>query len=97
MERWKLKRYVVRFLQRVLQYKFLIHCIILSWYIYTCQVPIFAAYLYDAVHLYARSLREVLDEGGNARDGMAIVSKLVRRLYQSKTTKLLYVCKLKYI
>jgi hypothetical protein len=33
------------------------------------QVTIYAAYLYDAVMLYARALHEVLAEGGSATDG----------------------------
>ena len=40
-----------------------------------------AAYLYDAVKLYARSLREVLEEGGDPLNGTRIIQKLMKRPY----------------
>jgi len=48
------------------------------------QVPIYAAYLYDAVNLYAHALDEVLQEGGNIRNGTAIIEKVIGRTYKSK-------------
>ena len=40
-----------------------------------------AAYLYDAVKLYARSLREVLLDGGDPRNGTLLIQKLMKRSY----------------
>jgi len=48
------------------------------------QVPIYAAYLYDAVNVYARALKEALDEGENPRNGSAIVERIRGRTYDSK-------------
>jgi len=48
------------------------------------QVPIYAAYLYDAVNVYARALKEALDEGVNPRNGTAIVERIKGRTYDSK-------------
>ena len=42
-----------------------------------------AAYLYDAVHLYAWSLNETLKSGGNPRNGTAIIGRLLNRSYFS--------------
>lgn len=51
--------------------------------LYLPQVPIFAAYLYDAVSLYARALREILSENIDKKDGAAIVERIVKRNYES--------------
>jgi len=48
------------------------------------QVPIYAAYLYDAVSVYARALKEALDEGIDRRNGTAIVERIKGRTYDSK-------------
>ena len=42
-----------------------------------------AAYLYDAVNLYARALAEVLDVGGDPRNGSAIFEAIRGRTYVS--------------
>jgi len=48
------------------------------------QVPIYAAYLYDAVNVYAVALKEALDVGINPRNGTAIVDRIKGRMYDSK-------------
>jgi len=48
------------------------------------QVPIYAAYLYDAVNVYATALKEVLDDRMNPRNGTAIVERIRGRTYDSK-------------
>ena len=48
------------------------------------RIPVPAAYLYDAVVLYAEALREVLIENGNSTDGTAIFQKIKSRSYESK-------------
>jgi len=48
------------------------------------QVPIYAAYLYDAVNVYARALKEALDNDINPRNGTAIVDRIRGRMYDSK-------------
>jgi len=48
------------------------------------QVPIYAAYLYDAVNVYARALKEALDEGVNPKNGTAVVERIKGRTYDSK-------------
>ena len=40
-----------------------------------------AAYLYDAVRLYAKSLRETLFEGGDPSNGTEIVRRLFNKTY----------------
>jgi len=52
------------------------------------QVPIYASYLYDAVSLYARALRQTLDEQVDVRDGAAILAKIKGRIYESELLKL---------
>lgn len=47
------------------------------------QIRAEAAYLYDAVHLYAKALISVLEAGGNPRNGTAIVSAIKGRSYRS--------------
>ncbi|KYB25442.1 Guanylate cyclase 32E-like Protein [Tribolium castaneum] len=42
-----------------------------------------AAYLYDAVHLYAKALIQVLDEGGNPRNGTDIIDHMKETHYKS--------------
>ncbi|XP_070186172.1 guanylate cyclase 32E-like [Littorina saxatilis] len=43
----------------------------------------YAAYLYDAVLLYAKAVRLVIDDGGNVRNGTAIINKIRGRSYKS--------------
>jgi len=49
------------------------------------QVPIYAAYLYDAVNVYARALKEALDDGIKPENGSAIVDRIKGRTYDSKS------------
>jgi guanylate cyclase len=42
-----------------------------------------AAYLYDAVHLYAKALIQVMDENGDPRNGTAIVDHMKETHYKS--------------
>jgi hypothetical protein len=42
-----------------------------------------AAYLYDAVQLYAKALCDVLDGGGDPRNGSAIIESIKGRTYVS--------------
>ena len=48
------------------------------------QVPIYAAYLYDAISLYAGALDTVLEKGEDPMNGKAIMSKIFNRTYHSK-------------
>lgn len=47
------------------------------------QITVYAAYLYDAVMLYARALDAVLRDNGSATDGVAIFNKINGTSYQS--------------
>jgi len=47
------------------------------------QVPIYAAYLYDAVNVYATALKEALDDGISETNGTAIVDRIKGRTYNS--------------
>jgi len=47
------------------------------------QISAEAAYLYDAVHLYAKAVMEVLDSGGRPRNGSAIVAAIKGSRYRS--------------
>lgn len=47
------------------------------------QVPIQAAYLYDAVMIYARALTEVFENNEDPRNGSAILKRIVNRSYHS--------------
>ncbi|XP_067672620.1 speract receptor-like isoform X2 [Haliotis asinina] len=42
-----------------------------------------AAYLYDAVWLYARATQEVLEKGGDINDGQAIINQIMGMTYKS--------------
>jgi len=48
------------------------------------QVPIHAAYLYDAVNVYARALQEAIAKGIDPLDGAEIVKKIKGRMYDSE-------------
>lgn len=47
------------------------------------SVPIQAAYLYDAVMIYARALTEMFDNNEDPRNGTAILQRIVNRSYHS--------------
>ncbi|KAL5019050.1 hypothetical protein ScPMuIL_004772 [Solemya velum] len=47
------------------------------------QVPIYTAYLYDAVMVYSRAVDEVLREGGSVTNGTAILAKIRSRTFIS--------------
>jgi guanylate cyclase, other len=47
------------------------------------QIRAEAAYLYDAVHLYADSMIKVLEAGGDPRNGSQILNALKGSNYQS--------------
>ncbi|XP_068209435.1 guanylate cyclase 32E-like [Palaemon carinicauda] len=42
-----------------------------------------AAYLYDAVHVYARALNETLKSGGNPHNGRALIASILGTTYKS--------------
>lgn len=42
-----------------------------------------AAYLYDAVHLYANALIKILESGGNPKNGTAIINAIKGSSYLS--------------
>ena len=46
-----------------------------------------AAYLYDAVLLYAQVLHDVITEGGDFRSGREIIDRVKGRVYQSESFK----------
>lgn len=48
------------------------------------QVPIFAAYLYDAVRIYIDAIEEVLRLNGSVSNGSAVVGVMRDRTYRSK-------------
>lgn len=48
------------------------------------QVPIEAAFLYDAVMLYALALNTTLSDGECARNGTAVMNNMFNRTYESK-------------
>lgn len=50
---------------------------------YKINVPIYAAYLYDAVTVYARTLDAVLKDGGSANNGTAIIEKIRNTTFTS--------------
>ncbi|XP_045477844.1 guanylate cyclase 32E-like isoform X2 [Harmonia axyridis] len=47
------------------------------------SVPIQAAYLYDAVMIYARALTEVLESDEDPKNGTALLKRIVNRYYHS--------------
>lgn len=47
------------------------------------QVPIQAAYLYDAVMIYARALTEIFENNEDPRNGSAIMKRIANRSYRS--------------
>ena len=47
------------------------------------QPSVYAAYLYDAVMIYAQALDEVLKAGGDKRNGTAIMEQIRGRRFDS--------------
>ncbi len=47
------------------------------------QITIFAAYLYDAVLVYARAVHEVLMYGGDPQNGTSVFDRIRNRTYTS--------------
>lgn len=47
------------------------------------QVPIHAAYLYDAIMVYAKALTEIFHNGEDPRNGTAILQHILNRSYHS--------------
>ncbi|XP_053400779.1 guanylate cyclase 32E-like [Mercenaria mercenaria] len=46
-------------------------------------VPVYAAYLYDAVYTYARALEKVIKQGGKPNNGTAIIDQIRNRTFES--------------
>lgn len=46
-------------------------------------MPIHAAYLYDAVIIYARALTELLKENRDPKNGTAVLERILNRSYSS--------------
>ncbi|XP_055593126.1 speract receptor isoform X2 [Uranotaenia lowii] len=55
------------------------------------QIRAEAAYLYDAVHLYANALLRVLLDGGNPKNGSAIIAAIKGRAYMSAMGYLIHI------
>ncbi|XP_074036399.1 guanylate cyclase 32E isoform X2 [Leptinotarsa decemlineata] len=55
------------------------------------QIRAEAAYLYDAVHLYARSLIKILDVGGDPKNGTAIIDSMKEMHYKSAMGYIVYM------
>ena len=53
------------------------------------QVATWAAYLYDSVHVYARALKECIEESGEVTDGLLIAKKIRGRSYKSELQSML--------
>lgn len=49
----------------------------------------YAAYLYDAVMLYAQAATEVIADGGAIDDGTAIINRIRNRKFESNPTLIL--------
>ncbi|XP_076457284.1 speract receptor-like [Babylonia areolata] len=49
----------------------------------TRKIRVEAAYLYDAVWLYARAAHRVLESGGNLYDGREIIANIINQTYKS--------------
>jgi guanylate cyclase len=53
------------------------------------KITVYAAYLYDAVMLWARAADNVTRSGGSITDGKTIISKLLGIYYESMS---LFLC-----
>lgn len=51
--------------------------------VFLCKISTEAAYLYDAVHIYARALSKVLDAGDDPYNGTAIIHHAKKYYYKS--------------
>lgn len=51
--------------------------------LFPLQIRAEAAYLYDAVHVYARALNETLRGGGDPYDGRALIASILGTTYRS--------------
>jgi hypothetical protein len=45
---------------------------------------VYAAYLYDAVMLYAKAAHKLIESGGEITNGTAIIHSLLNQTYESK-------------
>ncbi|XP_041362491.1 guanylate cyclase 32E-like [Gigantopelta aegis] len=57
------------------------------------KVTIFAAYLYDAVHVYARAMDEVIKAGGDPTNGTEIFARIADRTFNSIEGHMIYIDK----
>ena len=48
----------------------------------------YAAYLYDAVMVYAHALHDHLQHGGSERDGKGVMKHVFRKRFKSRSTPL---------
>ncbi|KAJ6645523.1 Guanylate cyclase 32E [Pseudolycoriella hygida] len=55
------------------------------------QIRAEAAYLYDAVHLYARALTKIIESNGNPKNGTAIIDHIKGTSYESAMGYLVYI------
>ncbi|KAK0058075.1 guanylate cyclase 32E, partial [Biomphalaria pfeifferi] len=55
------------------------------------QIPVYAAYLYDSVLVYAKALHDVIAEGKTPKDGAAVFNKLRDRTFQSIQGHMVYL------
>nr|XP_006817694.1 PREDICTED: guanylate cyclase 32E-like [Saccoglossus kowalevskii] len=55
------------------------------------NIPIEAAYLYDAVMLFAKAMTEVIQDGDEPQNGTAIIEKIKNRSYESITGTLAFI------
>lgn len=53
------------------------------WFICVLQITVYAAYLFDAVILYAKAAHQLLLEGGEITNGTAIIHSLLNQSYES--------------
>jgi len=55
------------------------------------QLPVEAAYLYDAVWIYARAAHELVVQGYDPKDGRRILDKVCGTTYESKQDQIAYL------
>jgi hypothetical protein len=56
------------------------------------KITVYAAYLYDAVMLYAKAAHEHLEEGGDIINGTAIIQRILGSNYVGKLKLNLNTC-----
>ena len=54
-------------------------------YLIVLQITVYAAYLYDAVMLWAQAADNHTRSGGSIRDGQAVIQKILGINYESMT------------